>query len=165
VNSAILQTGYFVIAGILILVGIAGAVVPILPGVPLVFGGMLLAAWADGFQHIGAFTLIVLGILAALALLVDFVAGVLGAKRVGASTRALWGASIGMLVGFFFGLPGLLLGPFLGAVAGELSAGKKLDHATRVGIGTWIGLLFGTLAKLALCFTMLGVFALAFLIA
>lgn len=163
-TGALLQTGYFVLAGILILAGIAGAVVPILPGVPLVFGGMLLAAWADRFHHIGAFTLIVLGVLAALALLVDFVASVLGARRVGASTRALWGASIGLLVGFFFGLPGLLLGPFLGALMGELSAGRKLDHATRVGIGTWIGLLFGTLAKLALCFTMLGVFALAFLI-
>ncbi|HSM99401.1 MAG TPA: DUF456 family protein [Rudaea sp.] len=163
-SATLLQTGYFVLAGILILVGMAGAVVPLLPGVPLVFGGMLLAAWADGFHHIGALTLIVLGLLAALALLVDFVAGVLGAKRVGASTRALWGASIGMLVGFFFGLPGLLLGPFLGALIGELSAGKKLDHATRVGIGTWIGLLFGTLAKLALCFTMLGVFALSFVI-
>ena len=161
-NGTILQIGYFVLAGILILVGMAGAVVPILPGVPLVFGGMLLAAWADRFQHIGVFTLIVLGVLAALALLVDFVSGVLGAKRVGASTRALWGASIGMLVGFFFGLPGLLLGPFIGAVAGELSAGGRLERATRVGIGTWIGLLFGTLAKLALCFTMLGVFALAF---
>lgn len=163
-NSTILQTGYFVLAGILILAGLAGAVVPILPGVPLVFGGMLLAAWADHFQHIGTFTLIVLGVLAALALLVDFVAGVLGAKRVGASPRALWGASIGMLVGFFFGLPGLLLGPFVGAVAGELSGGRELNQATRAGIGTWIGLLFGTLAKLALCFTMLGVFALAFLI-
>lgn len=163
-SATLLQTGYFVLAGILILVGLAGAVVPILPGVPLVFGGMWLAAWADGYRHIGALTLIVLGILAVLALLVDFVAGVLGAKRVGASTRALWGASIGMLAGLFFSLPGLLLGPFLGALVGELSAGRKLDHAARVGIGTWIGLLFGTLAKLALCFTMLGVFALAFVI-
>jgi uncharacterized protein YqgC (DUF456 family) len=164
-SATLLQSGYFVLAGVLILIGLAGAVVPILPGVPLVFGGMWLAAWADHFRHIGMFTLILLGILAALALLVDFLAGILGAKRVGASPRALWGASIGMLVGFFFGLPGVLLGPFLGAVAGELSAGGKLYRATHVGIGTWIGLLFGTLAKLALCFTMLGVFALAFLIA
>ncbi|MBS0570397.1 MAG: DUF456 family protein [Proteobacteria bacterium] len=163
-NPIWLQTLYFILAGVLILVGIAGTVVPTLPGVPLVFGGMLLAAWADHFQHIGTFTLIVLGVLAGLALLIDFAAGVLGARRVGASTRALWGASIGMLAGLFFGLPGLLLGPFLGALIGELSAGNKLDHATRVGIGTWIGLLFGTLAKLALCFTMLGVFALAFVL-
>ena len=158
------QTLFFILSAVLILVGMAGAVVPLLPGVPLVFGGMLLAAWADHFQHIGAFTLTLLGVLAALALLVDFVAGLLGAKRVGASTRALWGASLGAIVGIFFGLPGLLLGPFAGAVAGELSAGREPHQAARVGIGTWLGLLFGTLAKLALCFTMLGVFALAFLL-
>lgn len=158
------QTLLFILSAVLILVGMAGAIVPLLPGVPLVFGGMLLAAWADHFQHIGALTLTLLGVLAALALLVDFVAGLFGAKRVGASTRALWGASLGAIVGVFFGLPGLLLGPFAGAVAGELSAGRELDQAARVGIGTWLGLLFGTLAKLALCFTMLGVFALAFLL-
>jgi uncharacterized protein YqgC (DUF456 family) len=158
------QTLYFILSAILILAGVAGAVVPVLPGVPLVFAGMLLAAWADHFQHIGAFTLTILGVLCALALLIDFVAGLAGAKRVGASTRALWGAMLGTLVGVFFGLPGLLLGPFLGAVVAELSTGRELSHATRVGIGTWLGLLFGTLAKLALCFTMLGVFALAFLI-
>src|SRR5262249_41504775 len=112
----------------------------------------------------GWFTLSVLGILCALALSIDFVASLLGAKRVGASTRALWGALLGTFAGLFFGLPGLLLGPFIGAVVGELSTGRELAHATRVGIGTWLGLLFGTLAKLALCFTMLGVFAFALLL-
>lgn len=159
-----MQTLYFILAALLIIAGIAGAILPVLPGVPLVFGGMFLAAWADDFQHVGAITLTVLGLLSAIALLVDFVAGLLGAKRVGASARALWGAAIGTIVGLFFGLPGLLLGPFLGAVAGELSAGSRVDQATRVGIGTWLGLLFGTLAKLALCFTMVGVFLLAFVI-
>ena len=158
------QTVYFILSGVLIVAGIAGTVVPVLPGVPFVFAGMLLAAWADHFQHIGAFTLSVLGVLCALAVLIDFVASLLGARRVGASTRALWGASFGTLIGLFFGLPGLLLGPFLGAVFGELSAGRELAHATRVGVGTWLGLLFGTLAKIALCFTMLGVFALRLLI-
>lgn len=157
-----LQFGYFILAGLLILVGLAGAIVPALPGVPLVFAGMLLAAWADHYQHIGAVTLTILGVLSIAALLIDFVAGLLGAKRVGASKRALWGAAIGTLIGLFFGLPGLLLGPFVGAVVGELSAGGKLNQATRVGVGTWLGLLFGTLAKLALCFTMIGVFVLAF---
>ncbi|MGA9335183.1 MAG: DUF456 family protein [Rudaea sp.] len=157
-------TLYFILAALLILVGLAGAVVPVLPGVPLVFGGMWLAAWADHYQHIGTFTLILLGVLALLALAIDFVAGLFGAKRVGASVRALWGASIGTIVGLFFGLPGLLLGPFIGAVVGELSVGSRLGKATSVGIGTWIGLLFGALAKLALCFTMLGVFVVAFLL-
>lgn len=156
------QTLLFLLSGLLILTGIAGAVVPVLPGVPLVFAGMWLAARTDHYQHIGAFTLTLLGVLALIALAIDFVASLLGAKRVGASSRALWGATLGAIVGIFFGLPGLLLGPFLGAVAGELSSGSKVHHATRVGIGTWLGLLFGTLMKLALCFTMLGVFVLAF---
>lgn len=153
---------YFVVAALLIIAGIAGAVVPALPGVPLVFAGMLLAAWADHFQHVGAITLTVLGVLSVIALLIDFVAGMLGAKRVGASSRALWGATIGTFAGLFFGIPGLLLGPFVGAVIGELTAGSRMHAATRVGIGTWLGLLFGTLAKLALCFAMLGLFLLAF---
>jgi len=158
------QMLYFMISGAMILAGIAGTVVPVLPGVPLVFAGMLLAAWADHFQHIGALTLTILGVLCVLALSIDFAAGLLGAKRVGASTRALWGASLGTLTGLFFGLPGLLLGPFLGALLGELSAGRELAHAARAGIGTWLGLAFGTLAKIAVCFTMLGVFALRLLI-
>jgi len=159
-----LQTSYFVLAALLIITGIAGAVLPALPGVPLVFGGMLLAAWADHFQHVGAVTLTLLGVLCVLALLIDFVAGVMGAKRVGASSRALWGATIGTFAGLFFGIPGLLLGPFVGAVIGELSAGSHVHKATSVGVGTWLGLLFGTLAKLALCFTMLGIFLLAFVL-
>ena len=156
------QTLLFVLAAILILTGLAGTVVPILPGVPLVFAGMWLAAATDHYQHVGTITLVVLGALTVFALLIDFVASIAGAKRVGASGRAIWGASIGMIVGIFFSLPGLLLGPFIGALIGELSSGSTMHQATRVGIGTWIGLLFGTLAKIALCFTMLGVFALAF---
>ncbi len=156
-----LQTLYFILSVVLIVAGMAGAVVPALPGVPMVFAGMLLAAWADHFQHVGVLTLSMLGTLAALAMLIDFLAGVLGARRVGASGKALWGASLGAIVGLFFGLPGLLLGPFAGAVTGELMAGGKVEKATKVGVATWLGLLFGTLAKLALCFTMLGVFLLA----
>jgi len=157
------QALYFVLAAVLILVGLAGTIVPALPGVPLVFAGMLLAAWADHFQHVGTFTLIVLGVLSLLALAIDFVAGLLGAKRVGASPHAIWGAMIGTVVGLFFGLPGIVFGPFVGAVAGELLVGSRLERAAHVGVGTWLGLLFGTLAKIALCFTMLGVFALSFL--
>lgn len=158
-----MQTFYFVLSAALILIGLAGTIIPALPGVPIVFGGMLLAAWADNFAHVGTVTLIVLGTLSVLALAIDFIAGMLGARRVGASRRAVWGAMFGTLCGIFFGIPGLLFGPFVGAVLGELSAGSAVQHATKVGFGTWLGLLFGTLAKVALCFTMLGVFALAFL--
>lgn len=155
-------TAYFVIAVLLILVGIAGAIVPALPGVPLVFAGMLLAAWADHFAHVGPITLTVLGLLSVIAMAIDFIAGLAGARRVGASRYALWGATLGTIVGIFFGLPGIVFGPFVGAVIGELGAGSRVGRAAHVGVGTWLGLLFGTLAKLALCFTMLGVFLLAF---
>jgi uncharacterized protein YqgC (DUF456 family) len=151
-------------AAVLILLGIAGAVLPALPGVPMVFAGMWLAASVDDYSLIGTGTLIFLGVLAGLAVLIDFVAGLLGARRVAATRTALWGAMIGTFVGMFFGLPGLLLGPFVGALLGEASAGGTVRRSTEVGVATWIGLLFGTVAKVGLSFTMLGVFIAALLI-
>lgn len=155
---------WYLAAGALILVGLAGTVLPALPGVPVVFAGMWLAAWIGGYADIGVWTVALLGVLAGLAVLLDFVAGMLGARRVAASKAALWGAALGTVVGIFFGLPGLLLGPFLGALAGELRAGAGVGRSTRVGVATWIGLLLGTLVKIALSFTMLGVFIAALLI-
>jgi uncharacterized protein YqgC (DUF456 family) len=155
---------WYVAAGALIVVGLAGTILPALPGVPLVFAGMWLAAWVGDYAEIGAWTVVLLGALAAIAVLLDFVAGLLGARRVAASAAALWGAAIGTVVGLFFGLPGLLLGPFVGALVGEFRSGGTLRRSTQVGIATWIGLLFGTLAKIALSFTMLGVFVAALLI-
>lgn len=155
---------WYLLAALLILVGLAGTVLPALPGVPLVFCGMLLAAWADGFAHVGTWTLLVLGLLTLLALLLDFLAGLLGAKRFGASRQAIAGALLGTLVGFFFGIPGLLLGPFLGAVLGELAAGTDLRRATGVGFGTWVGFLAGTAAKIAITCTMLGLFLFVWLL-
>lgn len=154
----------YVLAAAMIVVGLFGTVLPALPGVPLMFAGMFLAAWADHFVHVGPLTLGVLGVLCALAIAADIVASLLGAKRVGASTWALVGAAIGTFAGFFFGLPGILLGPFAGALGGELIAGGTLQQAAHVGVGTWLGLLFGTLVKVALAFAMLGVFAFALLI-
>lgn len=153
----------YILAALMIVIGIIGTIVPALPGVPVVFLGMVLAAWAGDFTQIGWLTLTVLGVLTALALLVDLLASLLGAKRVGASGWALFGAGLGTVVGLFFGIPGLILGPFVGAVLGELIAGSSLRRSTIVGVGAWLGFVFGTLAKIALCFTMLGVFALAFL--
>jgi uncharacterized protein YqgC (DUF456 family) len=144
--------------------GFVGTIVPGLPGALLIYGGMWLAAWIDGFSKIGWPTLALLGLLAALTLAADLVAGVLGAKRVGASRQALIGSVLGGIAGLAFGLLGLILGPFLGAVAGELMARRDLAGAARVGLGTWIGLLLGTLAKIALAVTMLGVFVLSYLI-
>lgn len=154
---------WYVAAAILILVGIAGTILPALPGVPIVFAGMWLAAWVDDYALIGAGTLVLLGILAGLAVLLDFVAGILGARRVAATGRALWGATVGTVVGLFFGLLGLLFGPFIGALIGEASAGGSITRSTHVGVATWVGLLFGTIAKIALSFTMLGIFIAALL--
>lgn len=152
---------WYLLSACLVVAGIVGTVLPALPGVPLVFAGLLLAAWAGDFRHVGAVTLTILGALTVFALVVDFLAGVLGAKRVGASRHAVIGAALGTLIGLFFGLPGLLLGPFVGALVGELAAGGTLHKATEVGVGAWIGFVVGTVVKLGVCFAMLGIFAFA----
>lgn len=153
---------WWVLALLLVGVGLAGSVLPALPGVPLVFAGLLVAAWAGNFEQVGAFPLVVLGLLTLLSFGIDLAATAMGAKRVGATKLAVLGAALGTFAGIFLGLPGLILGPFVGAVAGELISHGQVQQATRAGIATWMGLLFGTLAKLALVFTMLGLFALAY---
>jgi uncharacterized protein YqgC (DUF456 family) len=155
---------WYVVAGVLIIVGIAGTILPAMPGVPIVFAGMWLAAWVSDYALIGTWTVGLLGVLAGLAVLLDFVAGLLGARHVRATGAALWGAAAGTVIGMFFGLPGLLFGPFIGALVGEASTGETIQRSTHVGIATWIGLLFGTIAKIALSFTMLGIFVAALLI-
>ena len=135
-------------------------VLPAVPGPALLFAGFLVGAWAEDFRYIGIETLSVLGVLAVLAYIADFVAGSLGASRYGASRRAAIGAAVGALVGIFLGPVGLLLGPFAGAVLGELLAEKGLRDASRAGFGATLGMLVGTVAKLALGFTMLGLFIL-----
>jgi uncharacterized protein YqgC (DUF456 family) len=159
-----METLWLVLAVVLVCAGIAGSVLPALPGVSLVFAGLLLAAWAGDFQQVGWVPLVVLGLLTAISFVIDFVATAAGAKRVGATKLAVVGAAIGTLGGLLLGLPGLILGPFVGAVAGEMISHGKVEQATRAGLATWMGLIFGTLAKLALVFTMLGVFALAYFV-
>ncbi|HEY5970911.1 MAG TPA: DUF456 domain-containing protein [Pseudoxanthomonas sp.] len=156
-----IQSLYYALAVVLVLVGIAGVILPALPGLPLVFAGMLLAAWAGDFQQIGWITLVVLGLLTLVSMAVDFFATLVGAKRVGASRKALLGAVIGTFAGLFFGPIGLFVGPFVGALLGELWHGRELGQAAKVGIGTWLGILLGTVLKLGLAFAMLGLFAFA----
>jgi len=149
---------HYFLAILLVIAGLAGTVLPVLPGALLVFGGLTLAAWADGFARVGAAGLGIIAVLAALSFLVDFAGSILGAKRVGASPLALAGATAGALVGLFLGIPGILLGPFIGAVAGELVARGGLLQAGKVGLGTWLGLLFAAIAKLVLAFLMIATF-------
>lgn len=151
------------LVGIMLLAGLAGTILPALPGVPLVFAALLLAAYLDDFTRVGWPTLVILGVLTALAMLADFVATLLGAKRAGASRMALVGAAVGSLLGIFSGLWGLLIFPFIGAVVGELITRRQLGQAGKVGFATWLGLLLGTVAKIAIALTMIGVFIISYL--
>jgi len=148
----------WLLAAALVLVGLAGILLPALPGTVLIFAGLLLAAWADGFARVGAGTLVVIALIGAASYAVDFVAAALGAKHVGANPRAVAGAALGTLLGLFFGLPGLILGPLLGAILGELSAHRDFARAGRVGVAAWIGFVIGTAVKVALAFSMVGIF-------
>jgi uncharacterized protein YqgC (DUF456 family) len=154
----------YALSAVLIVVGIMGTIVPVLPGPPLVFMGMLLAAWVDDFRVISTATLVLLALLTAIALSLDIVASLLGAKRVGASRLAVLGAALGTIVGLFFGIPGVLLGPFAGALGGELLHSRNFAHASRVGVGTWTGMIVGAVFKLLLTFAMLGVFLFAIVV-
>lgn len=155
---------FLLLGGALVVIGIIGTVMPALPGAPVVFVGLLIAAWAEGFQKVGWFTLAILAILTVLSFVVDFFASAMGAKRVGASWAALFCAAAGAIVGLFFGLPGFILGPFVGAVAGEYAARRNWRQASRVGLGTWIGMLLGIAGKLTLVFTMVGIFLTAYVL-
>lgn len=150
----------WLLATLLIVVGFAGLILPAVPGIPLVFAGLVLLAWAENFAFVGWITLAALGVLALLSYGVDLLATALGAKRFGASPRALAGAAIGVVAGLFFGLPGIVLGPFVGAVIGEFSRQASARAAVQAGVGAMLGLLFGALLKIALAFTMVGVFVL-----
>ena len=146
---------------LLVAAGIAGLVLPGLPGAALILGGLVLAAWIEDFAFVGTLTLALLAVLALLTYAVDFLAGILGARHFGASPRAMMGAMIGAVVGIFFGLPGLLLGPFVGAALGEFSARRGMVAAGKAGIGATLGLVIGAAAKLALAFSMIAVFVAA----
>ncbi|HET7033822.1 MAG TPA: DUF456 family protein [Casimicrobiaceae bacterium] len=154
----------WLVAIVLIAIGIVGTVVPAVPGVALMFAGMLLGAWIDDFARVRVWVLVVLGVLTALAWIVDFAAAALGAKRVGASGRAIFGAAMGTIVGIFTGLWGLLFMPLVGAAIGEYTAQRDLRRAGKVGVATWIGLLLGTAVKIAIVFAMVGIFVTALVV-
>lgn len=155
---------YVILAIALVLSGLLGAIYPLLPGPPLVFAGLWLGAYADHYQHAGFKTLVLIAVLGGIAVLLDFVAASFGAKRVGASPQAITGAFLGTMGGLFFGITGLIFGPFIGAVLGELYAQRSINQAAASGLGTWLGLLLGTIAKLVLSFMMIGAFALAWIL-
>ncbi|HNY50140.1 MAG TPA: DUF456 domain-containing protein [Smithella sp.] len=154
----------WIIAVLLILIGFAGAILPALPGVPLIFIGILLAAWINNFQLISVFTIMVMAVLMAVAVIIDYVAAALSAQKAGATRLGIIGAAIGTIAGIFSGLWGLLFMPFAGAAIGELLAHRDLFRAGKVGAATWFGLIVAIVVKLAVAFTMVGVFVAALLI-
>ena len=144
---------------LLVTVGLAGVVLPALPGSILIVVGLVIAAWADGFTRVGVFTLVVIGLIGAASYAVDFVAAAAGAQRLGASGRAVFGAAVGTLLGLPLGIPGLILGPLIGAVLGELSVNHRdWRRAGRVGFAAWIGFAIGTAVKIAMAFSMIAIF-------
>jgi len=154
-------TFWYLIAALLTVLGVLGSVLPLLPGVPLVFAGLALAAWVDDFAHVSGFTLGLLGGLTGLAMLIDVLASAFGTRIAGASGWAFLGAGVGGLVGVFFAPAGLLVGPLLGAVLLELAVTRHPLGSVKAGAGVGIGIVLGAAAKIALIVSMLALFALA----
>ena len=151
----------WLLSAALILAGLAGTILPALPGTALVLAGIALGAWIDDFTRVGGLTLTLVSVLAALAWVLDYVAGLMGAKRVGASTEALIGAALGTVVGLFMGLVGVLFMPLVGAAVGEYIARRDHGQALKVGTATWLGMMLGMIAKVVLAFMMVGLFIVA----
>jgi uncharacterized protein len=156
-----------IVAVLLVVIGIAGTVLPMLPGVPLVFAGLLLAAWHGGFNQVGAITMVIIGANAAFAWVIDFAASIMTAKKFGASKYALWGAGIGALLGLAGGIVGLIVGPAIGAIVGELISHQKMSKeatskATIVGIAAGLGFVLAMALKIILVLIMLAIFAYAY---
>jgi uncharacterized protein len=154
---------WWVLSVALIVAGLAGTVLPALPGTALVLGGIVLGAWIDNFTRVGPWAVGTVAVLAVLAWVLDYVAALLGAQRAGASRQALLGAALGTVAGLFMGLVGVLFMPLVGAAVGEYLAQRDEKQAMKVGVATWLGLMAGLLAKVVLAFMMIGVFIAALL--
>jgi uncharacterized protein YqgC (DUF456 family) len=152
------------VAVALVAIGIVGVILPALPGTVLIFAGLFVAAWADHFQRVGPLMLTVIGLIGAASYGVDFAAAALGAQRFGASRRAMAGAALGTLLGLFLGLPGLIAGPFVGAVLGELTLHRDWQRVGRAGVAAWIGFAIGTAVKVGIAFLILGLFVAAYVL-
>ena len=154
----------WVVAVVLVVIGLVGTVLPALPGAMLIVAGLVVAAWSDGFMKVGVWTLVVIGAIGAASYLVDFAAAALGAKQFGASPRAMVGAGLGTMLGLFLGLPGIIIGPFLGAVIGELTVHRDMAKVGKAGFAAWIGFLIGMVVKVGIAFLMIAIFLSAFFV-
>jgi uncharacterized protein YqgC (DUF456 family) len=157
------DTLWWALSVALIVAGLAGIVLPALPGTVLVLAGIVLGAWVDGFTRVGWLAVTAVSVLAVLSWVMEYVAALFGARRAGASRKAIIGAALGTIAGIFMGLVGVLFMPLVGAAAGEYMAQRDHGRAMKVGIATWLGLLAGMLAKVVLAFMMVGIYVVALL--
>jgi uncharacterized protein len=156
-NAALL----WALSALLIVAGLAGTVLPALPGTAFVLAGIVLGAWIDDFTRVPLWVVGLCTVLAVLAWVLDYVAGLMGARRAGASKQALIGAAVGTVVGLFMGIVGVLFMPLVGAAVGEYLARKDQRQALNVGVATWLGIMAGLLAKVVLACMMIGIFIIA----
>lgn len=153
----------FVAGLVVVAAGVIGLVVPIVPGVLIVYLGVVLIAWADHFARIGPAMLTLLGVVTAVGLVADNVAGLFGARRAGASGWGVFGAGLGALLGLPFGLPGIVFGPAVGALTLEYLKNSNLRRAARAGVGGLFGFVLGIVAKCVFAFVIIGLAALAYI--
>lgn len=148
-----------ILALILMFVGLVGAVLPVMPGIPLIYAGYLLYGLLTGWQSFGLGTMVFWAVVTILSLVLDYIAGVAGTKKYGASVFGIWGSVVGAVVGVLIAsLPGLVIGTFLGAYGGELLGGKSSGEALRAGKGALLGWLGGTIMKVIIGVVMIGTF-------
>jgi uncharacterized protein YqgC (DUF456 family) len=144
---------WIVLGIIMLLLGIAGSIVPALPGPPLCFVGLLLQQFKSVPPFTATFLWLWAGVVVVLVVL-DYVTPVYGTKKWGGSKLGIWGSTIGLIAGMWFGPVGIFLGPFVGAFIGEVIANKSMRQAWKAALGSFIGFLVGTLLKIIACFIM-----------
>jgi uncharacterized protein len=154
---------FLLVLGVLIIVaGIVSLALPLVPGVAIIFLGIVVVAWADDFTRIGPVMLGALLALTLVAMVADNVAGMFGAKRAGASGWGVFGAGVGALVGLPFGLPGVILGPAIGALAFEYMKNPDLARAGKAGLGGLFGFVLAVVAKAVFGLTLVGLAIVAY---
>lgn len=147
-----------ILALLVMCVGLAGSILPGLPSTPLVLIGAIGHKLYFGPTGAAWWVLVVLAVMTVVSLVMDYLASVYGAKKLGATWRGAVGAIVGGLIGLFFNLPGILLGPFVGAFLFEMAGGREWKAASRAGVGATLGLLAGAIGKLACCVAMMALF-------
>ena len=155
--DVLITYGIYAVAFLLILVGVAGTIIPALPGIPMIFAGAWLIAYLEDYLYFGWGTLIALGVLTVISIIIDWVSQTMGAQKAGATKLGLTGALLGTIIGIPFGLIGIFLFPVIGAFVGEMIGHRDMRKAGKVSWATWIGMIAGIAAKLAIAFMMIGI--------